>query len=168
MIVTLHPWQDYDWPRYWSWIQPFWDLVSDDFYPRDLDGFIARKLEETRHNTGNFALDSVVNLGVYADDELVGLISSTRISPVTCQGHISLKPSAWRQEIGRQALEQVKEIAWEAGYKKIWLLAYADNGAIIALIEAVGGIFEGVLLKHTQRNGELVDMVSYAILSPEA
>jgi len=153
-MITLHPWDDADWPAAWVWFKPFWDRVANDFSPKTLEDFMEMKRAES---------PITIARGVYRDRELGGVLSAIHLDPSLCQVHVFLKREFWGAETVIPAVCQGQQLLWSLGYKKLWCLAYADNHRVIGLLDRIGARYEGTLFKHTQRCGEMVDMVSYGI-----
>ncbi len=151
--ISLSPWEESDWPIAFIWLDASWDMLSDDFHPRDIDSFVEIKRRQ-----------NAVTIGVYKDDELGGFLTQSPISPVLCQGHAVFKRRFWRPDETVVALELGKRLAWQMGYHKISAHVYPENKAMVRLLERVGGVYEGRLYSETQRGGKLVDMLSYALL----
>jgi RimJ/RimL family protein N-acetyltransferase len=151
--IELHPWDETDWPIAWLWMQPYWRQLVDDSIPRDLDFFVE-----------NQRMKGAVSFGVYRDDELGGLLTQVTVSPWKCFGDCVFKKSFWGRDTTVPALEAGKRLAWSMGYHKISCIVFEDNHLMIGLLNRVGGIFEGILLEDTQREGRKVNMLSYALL----
>lgn len=152
--IELRPFSEEDWPVVWSWMEDCWIELADDFSPKDIEAFVEIKRNQ-----------NAINIGVFVEDDLAGVFIFIPISPILTQVHTIFRPSFRDGQTAARAAEICKEAIWRMGYWKISCVCFEDNLKVRRLIEKVGGIYEGKLLSHTQREGQLVDMVSYAILA---
>jgi hypothetical protein len=156
-MIELHPWQASDWPALYTWALPVWSRFGDDFTSRDLGCFVDAMAQRVG------PLDR--HWGVYRDGELGGWLAEAHVNPVVCQGHALFKRSFFGRETTSRAIQLGIEKSWQRGYRKVWMLVFSDNSAIIRTIrEDLGGVYEGTLLAQTQRDGKPVNMDSFAIL----
>jgi RimJ/RimL family protein N-acetyltransferase len=157
--VTLRsPFPVEDVPRIWEWIEPFRWRVSDDYSPKTLAEFVVyfRGLS-ARCRTW----------AVYRNRELGGLITYEALSPIVGTAHCTFKKSFWGSKTTVPALEQaIAEMLAES--PKLSLPVMQGNKAMIALLARMGATQEGVLRKHTMREGRPIDVVMMAIFRPEA
>ncbi len=137
----------------WLWLEKSWHLIADDFAPKDLESFVEIKRRQ-----------DALNVGVYINGTLGGLLIYVPQSPIVCAGHCVFRRQFWGRHITVPALEAGKKFAWRLGYRKISCQCFEDNRAMAALLERVGGIYEGRMIAQTMRNGELINMLSYALL----
>lgn len=151
--VSLAPWKDEDFPVCWLWMEPHWRQLADDSMPRDLDTFVEIRRRQ-----------DVINLGVYRDNELGGLLTLVPRSPWLGDGHCIFRRAFMDRETPVQALELAKRFAWKIGYRKINCMVFPDNKAMIYLLLRAGALREGRHFAHTQREGRPTDMLSFAIL----
>lgn len=152
-MIELRPWDESDWPIAWVWLDAAWDAISDDYAPRDVDSFVDIKQRQ-----------GAVNVGVWRDDELCGLLILAPVSPTLAMGHCVFRRRALRPGETVEVLGMAQRVAWSWGYRKIWAMVYPTNRAMIRLLETVGAHYEGMLLSQTQKDGRMVDMLSYALL----
>ncbi len=152
-MIDLRPWDEADWPISWRWIDDAWDYISDDFMPRDITAFVEFKRRE-----------QAVNVGVWRDEMLVGLLILVPVSPVLAQGHCIFRRRALKPSETLEVLRQAQALAWSWGYWKICGQVYPGNRAMVRLLESAGAYLEGRLLSQTQKDGTLTDMLSYALL----
>lgn len=151
--VDLRPWKEDDFPIAWLWMEPFWHQLADDSMPRDLDAFVEIRRAQ-----------QAINLGVYRNNELGGLLTLVPRSPWLGEGHCIFKRTFMDRETPVRALEMSKQFAWRIGYRKINCVVFPDNKAMIYLLLRVGALREGPHYSHTQRDGRPTDMLSFAIL----
>lgn len=157
--IILQPFEEADLPIAWSWAQSYWHMIADDFAIRDQRDFIEFKISQM-----------AIQLGVWRDGELGGLLTCEPQSPVLCQAHamfkkgIDRRDSFWGWDTTVPALQLGIDVAWKMGYSKIACLVFEDNAAMNKLLERVGGRLEGVLMNHTRREGQMVNMHQWGIL----
>lgn len=154
--VELRPWNDADWPILREWCEKIWWAVCDDDIPHGPPAFIAF-----------MRLQNSINLGVYFEGELIGLMKCDPINSKVCQAHCIIKKSPWAWSAAEGALRKGIAFAWSLGYMKVVAMTYEHNSRMRDLIEAVGGRQEGFLEKQAYQNGEPVNMISYGIFKPE-
>jgi RimJ/RimL family protein N-acetyltransferase len=152
MTVELRPWRSADWPIAFRWARESAPWVFDDFAPTDQHSWIDSQIRRSSHD-----------YAVIHEGELGGLIQGDRISPITVQVHFLFKRHFCTPEITTEAALLAKAEAWRLGYRKIWCLVDAENRAIIRLIKRVGGIPEGMLRRHVQKDGMLTDIAVFGI-----
>ena len=155
-VITIEPWDESDYPLLWSWCNKFWDSVADDDVPRTQTEFVMFK-----------QMQGSINLGVYRDGQLGGILSCDPVNSKVCQAHAIFRKEFWGRETTERGLQLGIEFAWELGYTKIVSMVYQHNVKMRALIQAVGGKQEGYHVAQTRQNGKPVDMVSYGIFKAE-
>ncbi len=157
MKIELAPWLDEDWPVCWLWLEQSWHFIADDFAPKDLDSFVEIKRRQ-----------GALNVGVRINGTLGGMLIYVPQTPIVCAGHCVFRRTFWGRHITVPALEMGKKFAWKLGYRKVSASCFEDNRAMVALLERVGGIYEGRSINQTLRNGEPINMINYALLADRA
>ncbi len=155
-MIELKPWQSEDFPIAWRWIDESWQLLSDDYADRSLESFIDNKQWQ-----------GAVNVGVWVDGDLCGLLILVPISPILAQGHCVFRRRTVRPDVTVEVMRMAMRLAWHWGYRKLWCWVYPKNRAAIRLLKVLGAHFEGELLSHTVKDGKLASMLSYALLRNE-
>lgn len=150
------PFPEYAVPRMWTWVQRVRRHVCDDYAPRTLEEFV----DNWREQPGK-------KWAVYRGHEIGGMISVQQVSPVVAMSHILFKQTFWGWETTVPALQAVYQQVFEGGVEKIAALVFADNHNVIGLAKRLGAQREGVLRRHTRREGQLVDMVAIGLLREE-
>lgn len=150
------PFPAYAVPRAWVWIEEFRHRVADDFAPNTLDEFIAQWRAGAAVGTKSWA--------VIRDDEIGGVITARRLSPIVADAHCIFARRFWGRETTLASLRLVFDELYRDGVEKIISLVFKDNHGVIGIIKALGGTVEGRLARHTLRGGKRVDMVPIGIL----
>jgi RimJ/RimL family protein N-acetyltransferase len=151
--IEIKPWNEADWPVAFYWFEADWDLQADDYYPRDLDVFV-----ELHRSKGS------ISFGVHVDGELAGIFIFLPVSPIVIDVHCVFARSFRDGRTAFAAAQIILKAIWRMGYRKISCVAFENNHRVIRLIERMGGIYEGLLLGHMQKNGRPANLVSYGIL----
>lgn len=155
MVVELKPWEWSDWPIAFKWMRDAWEYVADDDSPKTCEEFV--QLQRGRES---------VAFGVWADDDLCGVLTLAPVTPIVGAGHCTFRQGYGRREITVPALQQAQKIAWKWGYWKIWCLVPENNRAMIRLLEHLGARMDGVLISQIRRDGRPANVISYALLNP--
>lgn len=143
-------------PRIWAWIQDFRWRVSDDFAPATEEEFVEAWMSR---------LEVQRSWAVYRDGELGGLVTAAQETPVVAIAHCLFAKRFWGHETTIPALRLAfGEVYRDLGVSKISSLAFEDNVQLIHLVRKLGGEKEGVLRKHTRRQGKLVNMIALGML----
>ena len=138
-------------PELWAWLGQFPENNFDDAGPRSLEEFEAEM--RRRLASGQWLL------GVAADGRLVGAIGFECLAPYLGMFRgIVFDRSVHGAGIAAQAVRAVLERAFRTGIEKVSALYFADNKRIDGLLIKLGAIDEGLLRKHTRRNGQPVDV----------
>lgn len=143
-------------PRVWLWLQDARDRVTDDFSPRTRDEFL--EMWESRAER---------RWGVWAGEDLCGLIAMQPVNPVTACCHVTLKKQCWGRGIARRALHLALTEAFAAGLERAFSNPYADNHTVISLFKALGFSVEGRLRHHTRQGGKPRDLILLGLLKGE-
>lgn len=153
-IELISPFPAYAWPRVWDWMAKFRHRTMDDSGPTTLEEFMQQRQDRDQIE---------MSWGVSRDGELGGVVTFLPASEIVGYAHTVFRPDFWGHHITIPALRQVADQIFEAGYSKIAMTPFADNFAIGAVLKKLGAVREGVLKRHTMRNGELVDMALWAL-----
>lgn len=157
-VILRSPFPAEDVPRIWNWIEPFRWRVSDDFSPKTLAEFLSHfSALASRGRTW----------AVYRGGELGGVISYEKLSPIVGTAHVVFKKSFWGRGTTVPAL-RLAGAEMLADVPKLSLPVFQGNKAMVALLMVAGAVQEGVLKKHSQRNGKPIDVVMMAFFRPEA
>jgi RimJ/RimL family protein N-acetyltransferase len=148
-----------DVPRIWAWTETFRNRVADDWSPKTLEEFIGQWESEAARGRQAWS--------VFCDEELGGVILSSRLSPVVADAHAIFKKQFWGRATTLPVLEMVFAELFaedadkppEQQLRKISSLVFRDNAAMIALAKSLRFEIEGTLLGHTLRSGSPIDMV---------
>lgn len=156
-VITIEPFDPSDFPLVYSWCTKFWDSVCDDDIPGDEVNFVNFKM-----------MQGSINLAVYRDDQLGGMLSCGPVNSWVTQAHCIFRKEAWGSEFTIPALQLGIDFAFEKlGYKKIISMVYEHNARMRALLEKLGAKQEGFHVAQTRQNGKPVNMVSYGIFKGE-
>lgn len=150
--IRLQPWQDSDWSAVWRWCQRFWWQIADDFTPRDEAGFVAMQIAR-----------QAVNLGVWRDGQLGGLLTWERLNPIVCQAHCVFSREFWGRETTLPAIEAGLTTLWMSGYTKMIAPVYRSNRRMQVLLEQLNARCEAVLINHTRQQGKPTTVLLYGI-----
>ena len=124
--------------------------------------WLARMMERTERDDGFYF--AVCEIG---DDRFIGttwfkeinwLDGATEFAIFMDRAHIG---SGWGTDVARTMVDFGFETL---RLERIWLFASADNSRALRSYEKVGFVREGVVRKAVQRDGELIDGVTMAIL----
>lgn len=161
-VVTLQsPFPEYAVPRVFVWISEFRHRVADDFAPNTLEGFVEQWERDAGRKTW----------AVIRDGEIGGVITARALSPLVSEAQCVFAKRFWGHETTLVALRlafaevftgSIGEV-FTGTTKKISLVLFRDNHAIIGLIKKLGGTVEGTLVDHTLRGGRPVDLVVIGI-----
>ncbi len=135
-------------PRVWTWIQEFRGRVSDDFGAKSLADFV--ECWEAREQQ---------TWAVYRGDEIGGVITFERLSPIAGTAHCVFKKSFWGRKTTLPATSEVARQIFAQGVEKLVFCVFEDNHAIRSLLRDLGAKQEGVLRKQTIRNGQRTDVI---------
>ncbi len=111
------------------------------------------------------------HLVVLAETRVVGWCDIVRLARPTMSHRgalsVGLLPE-WRGlGIGRQLLTQIIRLAWDRQFRRIDLVARADNTNAITLYKTFGFATEGLRHKAFFVDGQYFDLVDMALLHPE-
>jgi RimJ/RimL family protein N-acetyltransferase len=167
----VEPFPEYAWPEVWVWMEDFRRRIIDDFGPQTLEAWVE---------FGQGVAARARTWGVFRGEELGGLITFERQSPVMGISHAIFKQSFWGRATTVRAMREVYGKLFsegtgdrgqeEAGDKiarptlqKIASVVFEDNHAMRDLARRGGAVEEGVFRGHTVREGKLVAMVAIGL-----
>jgi len=151
-VVTIEsPFPEYAIPRVWVWLEEFRHRVLDDSAPRSLDEFVSVWKAEPKETWA-----------VYRDGEIGGLVEFRPLSKVAGEARCFFKRTFWTQSTTETALRKVYAEIFSRGYLKICNTVFRDNHPLISLLRSIGATREGVLERHTLRQGKPADLVLLA------
>lgn len=154
--IELRPFDPADFPIAWIWIEDSWRWISDDYFPKTLEAFIA--INQMR-NADHFA--------VYADGDLCGIFTVIVHLPFVWECHVTFARRFLHPDDTEAALRAAMRTAYNFGCRTVICLAFPENRAIIRLLKRVGAVYEGRLRHRTKRDGKPSDLISYALLLTE-
>ena len=156
--VTLSAFDDGDWPLVWTWTQDYWDLIADDYAPKDQHEFVEFQRQR-----------QTVNIAVLRDGVLGGVIIIEPVSETVCHGHcLFKKPEFWGHETTLPAIEEAAHVAFDSlGFGKIAMFVFEDNVLMRSLLARLNVTQEGLLRSQTTRNGEPINIAVYGWLASE-
>jgi RimJ/RimL family protein N-acetyltransferase len=150
-VKVVEPFPVHALPRLWGWAEQSRRQVADDEAPRTLDEFI--RFWERLGQAGQRSW------GVWRDGDLGGAIWSMRITRVMADSHCIFKRAFWGAGTTAAALRlaYAEIFADQDGPRKITIVCFSDNHALLGLVRKLGFEREGLLRKSTLRDGQLVD-----------
>lgn len=151
-VVTIEtPFPLYALPRVWKWTEESRRQVADDYAPHSLDEFIDRWERQARAGQRSWS--------VWRDNELGGVVTSSKLNPILADVHCIFKRAFWGHDTTAQASRLAFAEIFEDGVQKITTICFFDNHALLGLVRKLGFEREGLLRKNTLRDGQLVDQV---------
>lgn len=154
-LRMVEPFPEYAWPEVWVWMESFRHRIVDDFGPQTLEAWVEFGLAMGARSR---------TWAVYRGEELGGLITFDRHSPVMGTSFAMFKRSFWGRATTDAALRAVygglfAEGAAPPRLQKIASVVFEDNHAMRDLSRRGGGKEEGLLREHAMRGGKPVNMV---------
>lgn len=129
----------------------------------DAQSYIAGMLAADPHQTYAFAIT--------VNDQVVGSIGAFRkdnIHSRTAEMGYYVAESHWRQGIASGAIAQIcRHIFDTTDILRIFAEPFAYNIGSCAALEKCGFVREGVLRKNAVKNGRVLDMILYSLISEE-
>gem|GEM_PF-1272088 len=158
MIEARNPFPLESLPDVWEWTLAVPRATRDDFSPQTLEEFLLNQIERS---------DDLYTWGIYRDEEIGGIVWVEQVSPIVVAAHCLFKKSFYGHRTTIPALNQIAAKLFAAGFEKIQMPTFADNHAIRSLIKKLGGKQEGLLRRHTRRDGQPLDVVIFGLLKDE-
>ena len=139
----------------WGWMQQFPESNSDDYGPKDFEGFkdmIAKRL-----------LHGVVYLGVWDRSTFIGMVGLMKINKLvweTCG--VIFDKAVHGTGKAQEGFGLVLQVLRKAKAAKLSAKFFADNSNIRKFLTGFGFVDEGVLRKQTLRGGQPIDVAVMA------
>ncbi len=113
--------------------------------------------ERIRHQA-HIGAEGALHLVFEVDGAVVGYATLSSVdTPVVSLDHLAVADK--RRGYARRALRSVVDALFAGGARKVWLDVVAHNTAAIGLCESEGFVREGLLPRHDELNGRVVDLV---------
>lgn len=144
----------------YTWAEPVWNQIADDFTPTDREGFIEQQMAIGAN---------AQTWGVWIGDEIGGYVSAV-IDPrrdwiANC--HCLFKKSFWGKDITEVALNQIARGLFSTGILKIEMWVFKRNSAVRGLIHRLGGREEGELTAQTMKDNTPASLVVYGLFEED-
>ena len=153
-VSVAEPFPEYAWPEVWGWMGDLRNRITDDYGAQTLDEFVTWGLRMSARSR---------TWGVWRAGELGGLITFVAANPVTGYMHVVFRKSFWGSATTVAAIHLVFAALFGEGVRKIACQVFQDNHAVRALGRRCGVREEGLLLGHTMRGGQAVNVIALGI-----
>lgn len=144
--------------RAWEWMQEYPNANFDDYGPCTFSDF-ALQFDQRVERGEHMWL-------VKKDDQPCGIVCYVPATPRMGSFHgICFAKGHCNKTEKRAAVTFILGELFLSGVEKVCAGYFADNVKIGRLLADVGAVQEGLLARHTVRNGKPLDMVQVAIFS---
>lgn len=127
----------------------------------DAINFIKAMLEADKNNTFAFAI-TVENKVVGS----IGVFRKDNIHTLTAEMGYYIAESFWGKGLGTSAVRQMSNYIFNnTNIIRIFAEPFAYNIASCRILEKAGFVYEGTLRKNAVKNGVVLDMKMYSIIS---
>lgn len=98
---------------------------------------------------------------------LGGIITFQQWTPVSGELHIICRRDCWGKDRTDAAAALAIHSVFASGYHKVMGVAFGSNRQVRGMLNRLGFKREGILRKHTQRQGRMVDVVLFGMTREE-
>lgn len=146
-------------PRIGFWFERIMKRVADDYGPQNVTDMVQAISQQIENGVETWAVER--------DGELGGFISIQRRTPILAEVNCIFKPEFFCRPTADDAIRRVFRQVFDSGILKITGNIFKDNLGVKDLGVRVGLKREGLLKKHTMRDGKLVDVMVLGITKEE-
>lgn len=157
-ITLLSPVPPAVWPLLWSWLNEDRRANFDDEGPRTYAAFFTTMTVRAAHEWTWLVLQAGVPVGAIA------FLPVTRRMG-TFHG-ICFRQLSCGTGVARLAVVQVLRALWDRGIDKVCASFFSDNRRVRRFFEKLGAEEEGRQVRHTCREGALIDVSLVALFRP--
>lgn len=144
-------------PSAWAWLREFPSANFDDYGPATFSDFCGAMIERSKAER----TWGVLHCGVPC-----GIIAYLPITPRSGTFHgICFSREVHGTGVARAAVSRVIQEIFESGIEKISATFFADNLRVARFLASLGAVDEGLLRKHTVRDGIAIDMRQVAFFN---
>lgn len=155
MFDLIAPFPDTWLPNLWEWVNEHPASNLDDYGPQTIEAFVT---EMRGRGEREFTW------AVLQNGRPVGCVGYLPLTPRLGTFHgICFSRSVGQRELKLQALQRIIGELFDSGVEKICASFFSDNLRIAVFLSDLGFHGEGLLKKHTLRNGQPVDMTMVAL-----
>lgn len=149
VVEIVSPVPESCYPVIWRLFNEFPGQMIDIYTPGSLEALKAQSAKSLEAGGLEFAVvkNGMVMGGVWVDATADGM----------CLGHLIFERDAISGAEKMKATREAVKRVFEAGFRKIIWVFFADNRAFRVFLKRLGAEKEGTLRKHLNRNGEWVD-----------